>query len=83
MIDGEAYGRYEEVLHPVQAIANWLGVDGVMGCASAGLADHLIHKRVIYLTSNFTGALTNTHSQTNTKVRFTYSGSLIVNTILY
>lgn len=44
VIDGEAYGRYEEILHPVEAIANWLGVDGVMGCASTGLTDHLIHR---------------------------------------
>lgn len=46
MIDGEAYGRNEEILHPVEAMANRLGVDGVVGRASAGLADHLMYGRV-------------------------------------
>ncbi len=43
VIDGEAYGRNEEILHPVEAMANRLGVDGVVGRASAGLADHLMY----------------------------------------
>ncbi len=41
MIDGEAYGRNEEIVHPVEAMPNRLGVDGMVGRASAGLADHL------------------------------------------
>jgi len=41
VIDGEADGRNEEILHPVEAVANWFGVNGVMGHTLAGLADHL------------------------------------------
>jgi len=41
VIDGEADGRNEEILHPVEAVANWFGVNGVMGHTLTGLADHL------------------------------------------
>lgn len=48
MIDCEADGRNEEILHPVEAMANWLGVNGVMGRAPTGLADHLMHGKVTH-----------------------------------
>jgi len=41
VIDGEADGRNEEILHTVKAVANWFGVNGVMGHTLTGLADHL------------------------------------------
>lgn len=39
--DDEAGGGDEEVVHPVEAPANWLCVHGVMGDSSAGLINHL------------------------------------------
>lgn len=50
VIDGEADGRNEEILHPVEAMASWFGVNGVMGHALTGLADHLKHRRVTHST---------------------------------
>ncbi len=47
VIDGEAYGRNEEIVHPVKAMPNRLGVDGMVGRASAGLADHLKYEKAI------------------------------------
>lgn len=41
MANDEAGGRNEKVIHPVEAPANWLCVNGVVGQASTGLIDHL------------------------------------------
>lgn len=48
VVDGEADGRNEEILHPVEVKANWLGVNGMMGRAPTGLADHLMDGRVTH-----------------------------------
>lgn len=41
MVNDEAGGGDEEVLHPVEVPAHRLRVDGVMGDSSTGLMDHL------------------------------------------
>ncbi|TNN61703.1 hypothetical protein EYF80_028065 [Liparis tanakae] len=41
VVDDEAGGRDEEVVHPVEASADRLRVNRVVGDSSAGLADHL------------------------------------------
>lgn len=41
MINDEAGGRNEEILHSIKASANRLGVDGMVGHTPAGLIDHL------------------------------------------
>ena len=43
MINDEAGGRDEEIIHPIKASAERLGVDGVVGHTPAGLLDHLAH----------------------------------------
>ena len=41
VINDEAGGRNEEILHSIKASANRLGVDGMVGHTPAGLIDHL------------------------------------------
>lgn len=41
MVNDEAGGGDEEVLHPVEVPAHRLCVNGVMGDSSTGLMDHL------------------------------------------
>lgn len=43
MVNDEAGGGNEEVVHPVEAPADWLCVNGVVGDSSAGLIDHLVN----------------------------------------
>lgn len=61
VVDDEAGGRNEEVIHPVEAPADWLGVNSVMGHSSTGLIDHLVaHRR--RGRKAFNTSLINTHS---------------------
>lgn len=41
MVSDEAGGGNEEVVHPVEASADGLRVNGVVGHSSTGLIDHL------------------------------------------
>lgn len=43
MVNDEAGGGNEEVVHPVEAPADRLCVNGVVGDSSAGLIDHLVN----------------------------------------
>lgn len=43
VVNDEAGGGYEEVVHSVEASANGLRVHGVVGDSSTGLIDHLVH----------------------------------------
>lgn len=43
MVNDEAGGGDEEVVHPVEASADRLCVNGVVGDSSTGLIDHLVN----------------------------------------
>lgn len=43
MVNDEAGGGNEEVVHPVEAFADRLCVNGVVGDSSTGLIDHLLN----------------------------------------
>lgn len=43
MVNDEAGGGNEEVVHLVEVSADWLCVNGVVGDSSTGLIDHLVN----------------------------------------
>lgn len=43
VVNDEAGGGDEEVVHPIEASADRLCVNGVVGDCSAGLIDHLVN----------------------------------------
>lgn len=43
MVNDEAGGGDEEVVHPVEAPADWLRVHGVVRDSSTGLINHLVN----------------------------------------
>lgn len=45
VVNDEAGCRDEEVVHPVEAPADWLSVNGVMRHSSTGLIDHLVNTK--------------------------------------
>lgn len=41
MINDERCRWNEKIIHPIKLFADWLGVDGMMGCTPTGLINYL------------------------------------------